>query len=157
MFDFTFDEDTIKDYGRKFRRYTQKHLEVALNDIKRDWIADLQLQQRTGRSLLGWPPLKPDYAKRKTREYQSGKIPYNSLLRRTGVMLAGYISAVEVDMLNYTVKMPYPRGEANTRAKAHQGEIGQPKGMPIRPFDIERFYDIAVRHMDRIYDNINNE
>jgi len=154
MFDFTFDEDTILDYGRKFRRYTKKHLEIALNDIKRDWIADLQYQRSNGIALLGWPQLNEDYDIRKNREYGTG---FNNMLYRTGEMLEGYISGVEVDMFNHTVNMPYPRGRAGIRARSHQGEIGQPKGVPERPFDIERFYDIAVRHMDRIYDNINNE
>lgn len=136
--------------SKKFR----KNFETATEDIRRDWQAELYRQQQT-RGDGTWAPLSKEYRDRKSAEYRDGKIPYNSTLRRTGVMLAGYVNGISFDRTNTRVEvsMPFPQnvasdGRVAIRAKSHQGVIGQPRGVPIRSFNIERFKTIATDHVN---------
>jgi hypothetical protein len=132
--------------SRRFR----KNLEDAQSQIRQLWIQELYRQQKS-RGDGTWALLNPIYAKRKAREYASNEnkdVRYNSILRRTGKMLDGYAKGVQFETTNSRVSviMPFPSDDArvNLRARSHQGDIGQPRGIPIRAFDIEKFKEIAL-------------
>lgn len=141
--------DNLREFGRRFRRYTRKHVGIALEDVKNQWRNEFITQQREFQNE--WEPLSDAYAKRKNKEYFRRRINHNIILSRMGDMIDGYIQGVIVDLPSNSVSLQYPAGDVGIRAKAHQGEIGQPKNMPIRPFDLDRFEEIAYRRFQEVY------
>ncbi len=71
------------------------------------------------------------------------------MLTRTDAMMKAYINNIRIDNGEKVVglTMSYPDDEIGKRARAHQGDTGQPKGVNgPRPFDVEKFKEIAFKH-----------
>lgn len=157
LVDFTISDESLKEFGRRFRAGKEKNVKDSLANIKREWQAEFIRQQRRLQNV--WTPLEKKYGERKTHEYYSakgklahgntsGQVRYNTILRRTGVMLAGYISGIQIDEGNYSVSIPFPEGAAGVRAKSHQGVIGLPPGVKnIRPWDTDKFVKEAEKQI----------
>ena len=123
-------------------------IEDGADDLRREWGYELYRQQLRFHRGGQWAPLDAGYAKRKAREFgqSSSEVRYNTTLRRTGRMLAGYVNGITIntDTSTTEVSMPYPDGELGIRARAHQGVIPRPKGVVARPFDLEGFTQVAL-------------
>jgi hypothetical protein len=156
MFEADIKRKSLDDWRAGISRKFRRRLIVAQEDIRRDWINELNRQRLTFVAQGRWEPLSTEYEKRKTSEYNRGKIPYNSMLKRTGEMLAGYVGGITFEVTKglVSVAMPYPgdaydlsavdfskngvpRAGPGTKARAHQ------EGPRRRPFDVDAFLDIA--------------
>jgi hypothetical protein len=148
LFSVKIDDESLKAFGRRFRRAKLKQVDIALGEIRREWQADFVRQQRQYASGGTWAPLSPAYRERKERERGDPRFPevrFVSLLKRGGAMLDGYINGITIDPTNYTVTIPFPTGSLGVRARAHQGVSGRPVNMPARPFHTDRFARLANR------------
>lgn len=154
LFTVEIDDNSLLEFGRKFRRGKQNAVAKALDEIRRDWQQEFVTQQRNFHRSKRWPDLNPDYLDRKRYEYSNRsrypEVRYVTTLKRSGRMLARYISGIQVDTSNYSVSIPFPidpfgRDKQGIRALVHQGVVGQPKGVPVRPWDVNRFGSIADR------------
>ena len=149
MFTFQVQEASLDKLVLRYYNTIDKNMEEARSEIRVAWGKELYKQQLTYHRSSFWPPLSKAYATRKARQYsQSGNdVRYNTTLRRTGTMLKGYVDGIQVNEKfadgSLGVTMPFPQGQAGIRAKAHQGVIGRPQGMPVRPFTYEGFHQIA--------------
>lgn len=142
------DEDTLTAFGRRFRRAKVKQVDLALGNIKAQWQSEFIRQQRLFDRNGTWEKLSVDYLKRKIREYENHDISYLSLLKRTGIMLDGYVKGVAIDDIHSRVIANFPSDDrARVRAMAHQGITRRPKNMPARPFDLQKFEKIATKIM----------
>ncbi len=139
----------ILEFVKRFEDDTETAFREGLQDIRRDLLIELDNQQKS-RGRGKWESLSAKYAKRKSREYQQGKFPYNSLLKRTGEMVRGYVQSAEIDEGNLSVTLNYPEGKLGIIAASHQGDIGGPRNMPPRPFDIEALGRKAERTIRKI-------
>lgn len=150
LFDLEFTRRSLDGWVAGVSRKFRHNLEIAQEEIRRDWQYELIRQSQTS-GYGTWPSLNPKYEARKDKEHASGKFVYNSLLRRTGEMLDGYVDGIEFDLSRTTVfvTMYYPSNpKVEKYAMSHQGDIGQPVGVPERPFDLDRFEEIARDRID---------
>lgn len=130
-------------------------LRDALPEIQQEFKAEInRQQQRLSRS--GWEAWSKAYADRRDSEYGKPRLTrYKTKLKRTGAMLAGYIEGITMDVPNLSVTVNFPKGrdaqgyDIGIRAKSHQGTIGQPVGVPIRPFQLDRFKTLAFKIFER--------
>lgn len=144
MFKFQVNEQSLDKLVLRLFNNIDKNLEQARSEIRTEWGREIYRQQLEFHRSSVWPALNPAYQARKTRELGWP----GTTLRKTGEMLRGYVNGIRTNASfpdgSDGVSMPFPAGEAEIRAKAHQGVIGQPVGMPKRPFDVDRFHTIAV-------------
>lgn len=158
MFTFKIDENSVEIFGKRIEDATKGKIKKGLGDIKREWQKEFVRQR--ARLQSKWTKLKGytikdgkrtgekgSYYARKREEYlhHRNNVRYLSILTRTGEMLEGYIQGIRVDNINLSVEIPFP----NLRAEVHQGIREKPRGMlAYRPFEVEKFEDIAIRIMD---------
>jgi hypothetical protein len=139
----------LSDFARRFRTSKEKQAHLALDEIRRQWQLEFVRQQKR-LSSTQWPKLSVDYLERKTREYEDNEnhpdVRYLTTLKRTGAMLDGYIHGITVNSATFQVTINIPNNRTHSdpngiRAYVHQGlgGIGKPRGMPRRPFQVERF------------------
>lgn len=151
---FTINEASLKEFGRRWRSAKEAHIKDALGAIKREWQAEFVRQHN--RLQKTWTPLEKKYASRKLYQFRKGKIPHNTILKRTGTMMAGYINGIRIDDVNYNVSIPFPSGRGKrsgkiiVRARSHQGVIPLPPGVKdTRKFELDKFAVIARREIRR--------
>jgi len=153
MFNFEVNTKDLNRFKEYNTRLLNKNIASANDDIRRDWAYELDRQQRSFHRSSVWPPLSPEYDARKRREHaQPGsEVKYVSTLRRTGKMLSGYIEGINpVRNAGISgIEILFPAGDAGVRAKAHQGATGRPLGVPLRPFKVEAFQEIAVERYNK--------
>lgn len=168
------DEATLAKYLKKYKDNADRTIIAALDSIKREW------QREFYRQLAGnntnWRPLKTwvsgktatvkhkgidpqSYFARKKHAYFSGKtkgggVKYLRVLTRTGAMVKGYVEGVNVDILDYTVNIPFPKDPLDIRAKVHQGLLKKPTGvLAARKWNTQRFKTIAAAEFKKFYRN----
>lgn len=147
MFRFSIETFQLNDFVTRYNLRMRENLARSLDEIRIGFQQQLRIEQSRGNDG-GWKPLSKNYLKRKEREY-----PGQPILSRTGVMMAGYIKGVRTVPHEAKVVVDFPGTvgfPVNTRAKAHQGVIGRPKNMPIRPIPVSEegfndFRNIAIR------------
>ena len=136
-------DDWVTGISRRFR----KRAEEAQADIRQLWIAELYRQQAT-HADGAWQALDPIYATRRQKTF--GTDP-NSILLRTGDMLQGYVNAISFmttqSMVSARMEFPFDP-KLQVIAESHQDVRKQPKGVPARPFDVEKFQVIAINKMN---------
>jgi len=153
MFKINVDPETLNAFGQRFRRGKQTQVKQALDEIRAQWQLEFVRQQKR-LSKTKWPLLSIPYLLRKNREYSDRarfpEVKYTTTLKRSGRMLDGYIQGIQVNTANYSVNIKFPvdpfgSDKNGIRAKAHQGVIGRPRGMPARPFELEKFQAIGKK------------
>lgn len=144
MIDFNVNRKSLDDWQAGISRRFRREAEIAQEEVRRLWMAELINQSDTG-GYGEWEELSPSYAKRKQRDYDQGRIAHNTLLRRTGDMIQGYITGITPFITRgiIGVRMPFPEDHTRRRAMVHQGEAFA-VGVPARPFNVEIFEEIAL-------------
>lgn len=178
MFTFQIDKESAERFKGRFGKEWRRRAEAGLAGVRQEWQQEFRRQDERMQKV--WTPLKTwvdgktaskegsfigrdprSYAERKKRAYyrgKSGKSPvrYLRILKRTGVMLARYISGISINNRDLRVKINFPSGQIGQRAMSHQGydRQGNPVGLPQgvrahRPYDMERFKFVADRALRR--------
>lgn len=147
LIEFKVEDQQISAMMDRYGKRIKGRLNRALNEIRIGFQQQLRVEFSRGNSG-DWQRLSSSYLERKEREF-----PGRPILVRTEKMLKGYIRGVRVNPINASVEIDFPGQpgtDLNTRAKAHQGVIGRPKNMPVRPIPTTEegyndFRDIAIK------------
>ena len=145
MFDFTVDTKSLNKFRDKFIGSIGENMSQALDNIRVEWGYTLHKQQLRFHRNGNWVELSPAYKARKDKEFKSRaktEARYNTMLRRTGKMLKGYVEGMHIDIVNNKIEMPY----SDRYARAHQLGYGN---LPARPFEVEEFHQVAVNEFKK--------
>ena len=145
LFTVEFDRRSLEDWRAGIHRRFVRNFERAMDETRREWAYEFHRQQES-KGDGTWDDLNPIYEKRKNREY-----PGRLILTRTDMMIPAYEIESERDNRTVAVSLAFPSDpKLNLIAKSHQDfeGVGQPEGVPPRPFDLDPFIEIARREVN---------
>lgn len=153
MFKVELNRKSLEGWRAGISRRFVREFNRSQDETSRDWRYEFNRQQAS-RGDGTWQSLDPVYAKRKEREY-----PGQLILTRTDTMIPAYYITQERTNQTVSVSLNFPRDEKlETIARSHQDDnVGQPKGVPPRPFNTEKFIEIAVRNVNEAMKRAANE
>lgn len=152
MFKVELNRKSLEGWRDGISRKFVRNFNRSQDETERDWRYEFNRQQAS-RGDGSWQSLDPVYERRKEREY-----PGRLILTRTDTMIPAYSIRQERTNQTVSVSLNFPSDEKlETIAKSHQGVIGQPTGVPARPFNLEKFIEIAVRNVNEAMKRASDE
>lgn len=139
MFTFEWEDKQITNILENYYNRIEKNTNDALSQIINRWRIVIVNQQLSG-NLGGWTKLESSYEARKEREY-----PGKPILSRTGRLLQGYMTDMQINPSDSSVTIPYSSDPAvRRRGMVHQlyGVNRKDIGKVKRPIPINYNYDV---------------